>query len=221
MARYSQFRYLAAGDSAIVVEVGDDICPEINQVIRGLVLALEQAAIEGIREYVPTYRSLMVLYDPAQLFFHELVARLRTLEETLEASQLPEPRIVEAPVIYGGESGPDLDYVAEHNHLTVEEVIALHSGTDYLVYMLGFTPGFCYLGGMPEQIATPRLATPRTRIPAGSVGIAGQQTGIYPIDSPGGWQLIGRTSLCLFDPQRDPAVLINAGDYVRFRPVEA
>lgn len=217
---YPQFRYLSAGDSALVVEVGNEIDPAINQTIRGLLLTLQQRNIPGIREYVPTYRSLMILYDPAILWFDELVQQVKNVETHLETASLPEPNIVEVPVLYGGECGPDIEFVAEHTHLSVEEVVALHTGRDYLVYMLGFTPGFCYLGGMSEKLETPRLATPRTKIPAGSIGIAGKQTGVYPIDSPGGWQLIGRTPLCLFDPQRDPAVLITAGDYVRFVQID-
>ena len=217
---YPQFKYLPAGDSALVVELGNDITPEINQKIRGLVLTLEQKNITGIHEYVPSYRSLMILYDPALILFHELVEELRQLESQLESAVLPEARIVEVPVVYGGAFGPDIAFVAEHHGLSESEVITLHSGRDYLVYMLGFTPGFCYLGGMSEQLETPRLAEPRTKIPAGSVGIAGKQTGMYPIDSPGGWQLIGRTPLRLFEPQREPPVLINAGDYVRFVPID-
>ncbi|HHY76979.1 MAG TPA: 5-oxoprolinase subunit PxpB, partial [Clostridiales bacterium] len=129
-------------------------------------------------------------------------------------------KVVEIPTIYGGEYGPDIEFVAQHNNLTVDEVIEIHSSRNYLIYMLGFTPGFPYLGGMSEKIETPRLKTPRTKIPAGSVGIAGKQTGIYPIDSPGGWQLIGRTPVKLYDPLADPPVLLNAGDYVRFVPID-
>jgi inhibitor of KinA len=203
-----------------VVEIGDEIHPEINRKIRGLVLALEARQIRGVRGYIPTYRSLFVQYDPVEILFHELIEQIKQVESQLEAAAIPEPKIVEIPVVYGGEFGPDLEFVATHNNLSREEVIALHVGRDYLVYMLGFTPGFCYLGGMSEQLETPRLAEPRTCIPAGSVGIAGKQTGIYPIDSPGGWQLIGKTPLCLFDPDRDPVTLIKAGDYVRFIQID-
>jgi KipI family sensor histidine kinase inhibitor len=220
MTIYSQFRYLLAGDSALVIEIGDAIHPEINHKIRGLVLALEAKHLRGIREYISTYRSLLVQYDPAEILFNELIEQIKQLESQLEGAALPEAKIVEIPVTYGGKSGPDIEFVAKHNNLCQEEVIALHTGRDYLVYMLGFTPGFCYLGGMSERLETPRLVTPRTRIPAGSVGIAGKQTGIYPIDSPGGWQLIGRTPLRLFDPTRDPVVLIEAGDYVRFTQID-
>ncbi len=220
MPVYPQFRYLPAGDSALVVEIGDEIHPEINCKLRGLVLTLEGKNIQGVREYIPTYRSLLVQYDPAEILFSELVEKIKQIEAQLQVVVIPEPKIVEIPVVYGGEFGPDLEFVAKHKNLSQKEVIALHTGRDYLVYMLGFTPGFCYLGGMSERLETPRLATPRTRIPAGSVGIAGKQTGIYPIESPGGWQLIGRTPLRLFDPDRDPVVLVEAGDYVRFFEID-
>jgi inhibitor of KinA len=203
-----------------VVEIGDEIHPEINCKIRGLVLALEAKHLRGVREYIPTYRSLLVQYDPAEILFNELIEQIRQIESQLEGTTIPEAKIVEIPVTYGGEFGPDIEFVAKHNNLCQEEVITLHTGRDYLVYMLGFTPGFCYLGGMSERLETPRLTSPRTRIPAGSVGIAGKQTGIYPIDSPGGWQLIGRTPLRLFDPTRASVVLIEAGDYVRFTQID-
>lgn len=220
MAHNQTFRYLPAGDRAIVVEGGDDISPDINRLIRAFALALEEQDIAGIREYIPTYCSLMILYDPGQLLFSEIRETLQDVAAHIDTAEFPEPAVVEVPVAYGGEFGPDIAFVAQHNNLSEEEVISLHTGQDYLVYMLGFTPGFCYLGGMPEAIATPRLSTPRTCIPAGSVGIAGAQTGVYPIDSPGGWQLIGRTPLRLFDPNREPAVLMSAGDYVRFVPID-
>jgi KipI family sensor histidine kinase inhibitor len=172
-----------------------------------------------MRELIPAYRSVLVLYDPAVILFHELLEHLQMREAHLTTTDLPEPRVIEIPVQYGGESGPDLESVARHTHCSAAEVIALHSGREYLVYMLGFTPGFCYLGGMDERLETPRLAEPRTHIPAGSVGIAGKQTGVYPINSPGGWQIIGRTPLHLFDPHRDPPVLVQAGDMVRFVPM--
>lgn len=128
--------------------------------------------------------------------------------------------VVEIPTVYGGEFGPDLGFVASHNHLTEADVVSIHSGTDYLVYMMGFIPGFTYLGGMDPRIATPRLSSPRTHIPAGSVGIAGEQTGTYPSDSPGGWQIIGRTPLSMYDASREEAALLKAGDYVRYVPID-
>jgi KipI family sensor histidine kinase inhibitor len=212
-------RYLAAGDAALVVEFGDLIDPAINRRVRELCLAVDRARPDGVRDLVPTYRSLLVAYDPRVTTFDALRARLADLETDLATTPPPPPRVIEIPTAYGGEFGPDLQLVAEHAGLTVDEVVAIHSGTSYLVYMMGFSPGFTYLGGMSERIATPRLKTPRTAVPAGSVGIAQQQTGIYPVESPGGWQLIGRTPVSLFDPSRHPPVIVEAGDYIRFVPV--
>jgi len=216
---YDQPRLLPAGDSALVVEFGNEITPEINARIRSFTQVLEEQALPGIVELVPTYRSVLVHYDPLQLAPGELEAKIRELTGSLTDIELAAPVVTMVPVCYGGEFGPDLDHVCQHTGLSKEEVVRLHAGTDYLIYMLGFTPGFSYLGGMDERLATPRLKTPRTVIPAGSVGIAGKQTGIYPIDSPGGWQLIGRTPLKLYDPYREPPVLLKAGNYVRFVPI--
>ncbi len=214
-----QARYLVAGDAALVVEFGDAIDPAINRRVRELCLAVDRARPEGVRDLVPTYRSLLVAYDPRVTTFDALRVELASHETGLAATPAPPPRVVEIPTAYGGEFGPDLPFVAEHARLSADEVVAIHSGTDYLVYMMGFSPGFTYLGGMSDRIATPRLKTPRTAIPAGSVGIAQQQTGIYPVESPGGWQLIGRTPVSLFDPSRHPPVIVEAGDYIRFSPV--
>jgi KipI family sensor histidine kinase inhibitor len=214
-----QPRYLLAGESALVVEFGDAIDPGINRRVRAWFLAIEAARVPGVRDLVPTYRSLLVSYDPRMTTFDALKKRLADVEGGLATAQLPPPRVVEIPTAYGGAFGPDLGFVAGHNHLSEAEVVAIHTGSDYLVYMMGFSPGFTYLGGMSERIAAPRLKTPRTAIPAGSVGIAQQQTGIYPVESPGGWQLIGRTPVSLFDPSRVPPVVVEAGDYIRFVPV--
>jgi len=208
-------RYLPAGDAALV-EFGDAIDPAINRRVRDLLLAIERARPAGVRDLVPTYRSLLVLYDPLAVSYDGIRRQVADLADSATAVPAPPPNVVEIPTAYGGAFGPDLDFVASHNHLTPDEVIAIHAGTDYLVYMMGFSPGFTYLGGMSARIAAPRLKTPRTAIPAGSVGIAQQQTGIYPVESPGGWQLIGRTPVSLFDPRRTPPVLVEAGDYIRF-----
>jgi inhibitor of KinA len=216
---YEEPRFLAAGDSAVVVEFGDAIDPAINRRVRDLLLAIEAAGLDGVTDLVPTYRSLLVSYDPLRVGIEVLRRQLSDLAAGRSPAAAPPPRVVEIPTAYGGELGPDLPFVAEHNHLSIEEVVAIHAGTDYLVYMMGFSPGFTYLGGMSERIAAPRLRTPRTAIPAGSVGIAQQQTGIYPVESPGGWQLIGRTPVSLFDPARHPPVLVEAGDYIRFVPI--
>jgi inhibitor of KinA len=212
-------RYLAAGDAALVVEFGDRIDKAINRRVHVLARALAQDPISGLGEAVPTYRSLLVHYDPLQLEYDDVVRQVQERLQRTKDVPPPPSRVVEVPTVYGGEFGPDITFVAHHNGLSIEEVIRIHSGVDYAVYMLGFTPGFPYLGGMAAAIAAPRLETPRPRVPAGSVGIAGQQTGIYPIESPGGWRIIGRTPLSLFDPHRDPPALLAAGDRVRFVPI--
>ena len=218
---YGEPRLLLAGDSALVVEFGDEISREVNRKVHALADALRKSALPGLGESVPTYRSLLVHYDSLHLSCDEVKAFVsEVLQKCEEEEPSLEPGVVEVPVVYGGEFGPDIEFVAEHNGLSIGEVISLHSGAAYTVYMLGFAPGFAYLGGMPEAIATPRLKTPRTLAPAGSVGIAGVQTGIYPIATPGGWRLIGRTPLKLFDPERDPPTLLKAGDIVRFVPMD-
>jgi KipI family sensor histidine kinase inhibitor len=221
-------RILTAGDCALVVEFGDAIDPGLNREVRELWRAIEHAGTRCIVEMVPTYRSLLVYYDPLQLpagagagkaeGVEWLKDRLLEINEHKSEGEVEEPRVVELPTVYGGEFGPDLGFVASHNGLTEAEVIEIHSSTSYLVYMMGFSPGFPYLGGMSPRIAAPRLHTPRTAIPAGSVGIAGEQTGVYPVESPGGWRLIGRTNVRLFDVHRDPPFLVEAGDYIRFVP---
>ena len=216
---YQRARFLPAGDKALAVELGDSISPETNRRVRDLLVAIESQGIPGLIDLVPSYRSLLVYYDPLRLSLSQLEEQLVVLEQNLDQAALKAPKLVDIPTLYGGDYGPDLDHVAEHNGLEPEEVIQIHSGAEYLVYMMGFTPGFPYLGGMSERIATPRLQTPRTAIPAGSVGIAERQTGVYPIQSPGGWQLIGRTPVQLFDTQRDPPVVVLPGDYIRFASI--
>lgn len=213
---YDKAKFIPAGDCSIVMEFGNSISPEINQKIRNMVQSIDDSNILGITEVIPTYRSIQIIYNPLEVGYDDLIHTLREMESSLSEVQSSTARIVEIPTVYGGEYGPDIEFVAKYNNLTVEEVIDIHTCTDYLLYMLGFTPGFGYLGGMSEKIATPRLEVPRSTIPAGSVGIAGAQTGIYPIDSPGGWQLIGRTPVKLYDPTRETPVLLNAGDFIRF-----
>ena len=217
---YKETKYLQAGDQALNMEFGNEISQEINRKIRAITLAIEREKIEGIVEVVPTYRSLMIHYDPLEIEYKKLVGTLKKLESNLANIDLPAPEVIEIPTLYGGEYGPDIENVAKHNQLSVKEVIKIHTSKEYLIYMLGFTPGFSYLGGMDQRIATPRLQSPRTKIPGGSVGIAGEQTGIYPIDSPGGWQLIGRTPLNLFDPKDKDPILLKAGNYVAFKPID-
>jgi inhibitor of KinA len=205
-----------AGDRVLVAELGDGISPRVNARVRAFCRALEARRVSGVVELVPTYRCVAVHYRPEEIARRALETEILAAAREAGESALPPARLVEIPVIY---DGPDLDFVAAHARLSAEEVVRVHSAPEYLVHMLGFTPGFPYLGGMDERIAAPRLDKPRLRIPAGSVGIAGAQTGVYPIESPGGWRLIGRTSLKLFDPTREPPFLLDAGDRVRFVPV--
>ena len=213
---YEAPRFFEAGDCALVVELGESIDPEINDRVRALMQAIEGLEARDIADIVPSYRSLMIAYDPIRTSRDDLVEMVTRAAVGLGRAGLVERRVVTLPTLYGGDYGPDLEYAAEHAGVEADRVVALHSGVDYRVYMIGFAPGFPYLGGLPQQLATPRLATPRVRIPAGSVGIAESQTGVYPSASPGGWRLIGRTPVRLFDPERDPPSLIVAGDYIRF-----
>jgi len=212
-------RLLLAGDSAIVAEYGDAIDTTINARVRSLQRALEAVAHAGIVETVPTYRSLMVHYDPMALSHESAAALIAATAERLPDEAREAARTIEIPVLYGGGAGPDLEDVAALAGLDAQAVVDLHAGGEYVVFMLGFMPGFPYLGGLPARIATPRLASPRTLVPAGSVGIAGSQTGIYPTASPGGWRLIGRTPVRLFDPRLPHPALLEAGDRLRFLPV--
>ena len=213
---YEEPRFLSGGDRAIFIELGDSIDPDVNQRVRNLKLAIEKAGIPGVVESVPAYRSLLVYFEPLQLSAPEFRETIGNLLKSLTSGESPERRLIEIPVTYGGEFGPDLELVASHNNLSDAEVVRIHSSARYLIYMIGFMPGFPYLGGMSPDIATPRKITPRLKIPAGSVGIAGNQTGIYPAESPGGWQIIGRTPLELFHPTREPPSILQAGDYLTF-----
>jgi len=211
-------RFLQQGDHGLVVEFGQQIHPELVEQVRTLMIALRENPLPGILETIPTYRSLLVRYDPLRITVQALQHHIEDLLQQ-EKQQIAPAFVTEIPVCYGGTWGPDLEQVAVHAQKSVQEVIAFHTSADYLIYMLGFTPGFPYLGGLPREIACPRLATPRTAVPAGSVGIAETQTGIYPMVSPGGWQIIGRTPLRLFDPGKKDPVLLQAGDYLRFKSV--
>ena len=210
-------RFLFSGDSALVIEFGNEISVDINKKIRKMMDDIKKENIDGIVELVPTYCSLLINYDVLKIDYNTLVEKLKTfLNNNLETAEGEEVTLIEIPTLYNDEVGPDLSYVAEHNKISKEEVIKIHTGTDYLVYMLGFMPGFTYLGGMSEKIVTPRLESPRLQIYPGSVGIAGKQTGMYPSMSPGGWRIIGRTPLKLYNPDSDTPVYISSGDYVRY-----
>jgi KipI family sensor histidine kinase inhibitor len=216
---YEKPIFRVAGDRGVLVEYGDGIDPELNRKVRAMAIATDQASPKGLLEVIPTYRSIILIYDPSSTSPHQLESVLLSLEAHLSAIDIPLPKTVKIPVCYGGEFGPDIEFVARSNNLTEADVIRMHSNPDYQIYMVGFTPGFPYLGGLPEALHTPRLETPRTLVPAGSVGIANAQTGVYSIDSPGGWQLIGRTPLKLFDPTRTNPFLFTAGDLLKFEPI--
>lgn len=211
-----EIRYLPSGDSALVMEFGNKIDKKINAELSQVVDFLKDKKVSGIRDILPTYRSILINYDPRLLSFEELVEILKKIEIKEKSLDEGKVRLIEIPTLYGGEYGPDIKNVADHANMSEEKVIKIHTGTDYLVYMMGFMPGFTYLGGLDERIATPRLKSPRVKIDAGSVGIAANQTGMYPTDSPGGWQLIGRTPVKLYDEKRKEPVFIHAGDYIRY-----
>ncbi len=200
-----------AGDRSLLVSFGTEISLETHGSVLRLMRRL--AGLRGIVNLHPAYASVLVDFDPLRVNAAAMERALREAAAEADRTSLPAPRTVDVPVRY---DGPDLEDVARHAGMTVEEVIRLHSGADYVVYFLGFSPGFPYLGGMPEAIAAPRLATPRRRVAAGSVAIGGGQTGIYTVASPGGWRLIGRTPLELFRADREPPALLAMGDRVRF-----
>ncbi len=213
-------KILTAGDSALLVEFGKEINEDINRKITAVVKMIKEQRIEGIVELIPSFCALVIQYDPRVISYDEMKNRVKGILELDITLGENGKRIFEIPVCYGGEFGPDIETIAQNAGLSVEEVIQIHSSRDYLIYMLGFLPGFCYLGGLDERIHTPRLTNPRLKINAGSVGIGGSQTGIYPLDSPGGWQLMGMTPVKTYDPEREVPILLEAGDYIRFIPVD-
>ena len=218
---FEKAHFRTAGDRGLLVEYGDVIDPEVNNKVRSMAIVMEDNTPEGVTEIIPTYRSLLIIYNPSITHPAKIQKILSTLEARLDEIKIPPPRTVEIPVCYGGEFGPDIDTVADTNNLAVAQVIELHCEAEYLIYMVGFTPGFPFLGGLSEKLYTPRLETPRTLVPEGSVGIANNQTGIYPVASPGGWQLIGRTPVKLFAPWRQNPFLYQAGDRIKFNPISA
>ena len=216
-----RFRFSPLGERALLAQLPSRISRSTHGAIRGLQLAIERERIEGVRECVPCYSELKIDFDPAILSSAALRERIGALSVNLDALKRPPPRVVEIPVCYEAPYAPDLRDVAAHTGLPEDEVVRRHSAQTYLVYMLGFAPGFGYLGGLDPSLATPRHATPRLSVPAGSVGIAGDQTGVYPLESPGGWRIIGRTPLALFTPEAENPFLLEPGDEVRFVPISA
>lgn len=212
-----EFRIM--GDRSLLVELGDDISPAVNQRVQELFTAMDIYPLDGVTELVPSYRSLLVIYDPLSISLPDLKGAILKTYQDLDQAQLPESRTINIPIVYGGEQGPDIESVAQYHNITPQGVIDYHTRPIYRVYMIGFTPGYPYLGEVPEAIATPRRKTPRILVPRGSVGIAQRQTGIYPVDSPGGWQIIGWTPVNLFDPLAKPPSLLMMGDRVRFHAI--
>ena len=213
-------RFQRASDQSLLIYFGEQITLNAHENIRKLLLLLEREPIAGIRNLHPAYCSVLVKFDPLKWRHEQLEEILKQYFKRLEDVTLPEPRQVEIPVCYGGEHGPDLIDVSAIHSMTPAQVIELHSSTTYVVYFLGFVPGFAYLGELPEALVTPRLPTPRRNVPPGSVGIAGRQTGVYPVATPGGWRLLGRTPLSMLRPEQDGFSLLSIGDRVRFTPID-
>jgi inhibitor of KinA len=219
MGLYPKTIFYLMGDRGLLLEFGDEISREINEKVRRMVLAIQAEAIEGIIETIPTYRSLLIIYNPVILPLEDLKKRLKRIEGGLQQTPLPEPKLTRIPVVYGGNYGPDLEEVAKYLHVSPEEVAQLHCSKPYLIYMIGFMPGYPYMGELPQALVTPRLKTPRLLVPKGSVAIAQRQTGIYSMESPGGWQILGRTPVELFHPEKDPPALLQMGDFVQFHQI--
>ena len=205
---------------ALCVELGDEISLEINTRVRALEFLIQQKGPAGVVETVPSFRSLLVYYDPTQVGYDALCAALGALAEQAETAVLPPARLVELPCCYEPEFGLDLVAAAERLQMTTDELVRIHSGAEYLVYFVGFTPGLPYMAGVPERIQLPRLTTPRVRVPPGSAGLGGAQFCIYSVESPGGYWLLGRTPARLYDPDAAEPTLLRAGDRVRMRPID-
>ena len=212
-------RLLASGDTALVVEFGDAIDRDTNARVLALADRIDAAGIAGVVEMVPTFRSLMVHYDPVALLFGELKAHVEALLLPGLAVATHMARLWTLPTCYGGELGPDLEDVSQATGLSLESIIELHSANTYHVYCIGFLPGWPYMGDLDERLEMPRRTNPRVKVPMGAVCIAQRMTGVYPLESPGGWHLIGRTPARMFDMRRTPSVLLSPGDQVRYKRV--
>jgi KipI family sensor histidine kinase inhibitor len=212
-------QFQPSSDDSLLVSFGHEISLDAHQHVVKLLRLLESKPVAGIRNLHPAYCSVLIKFDAQKLQHHELGALLQPYLARLEDVPLPESRQVEIPVCYGGEYGPDLAEVSALHGLTPQQAIDLHASASYVVYFLGFAPGFAYLGGLPEALVTPRLPKPRRSVPPGSVGIAGSQSGVYPFATPGGWRLLGRTPIAMFRPDRSAMSLLSIGDRVRFTPI--
>ena len=212
-------RLHTAGENALILYVGEETSPQVSAAVQAAAKAIEQALGEHLIDLVPSYASLLIIYDPLRTDHLAVSKAVHRAADQLERAQLDEGRAVVLPVYYSPESGEDLEALAERAGLTTDEVIALHCGCDYRVYAIGFAPGFAYLGEVDERIAAPRLATPRQKVPRGAVAIADRQTAVYPAVSPGGWNLIGRCPIRMFNPEHNPTMPVSVGDKVQFEPI--
>lgn len=212
-------KFLAAGDRALVAEFGNAIDDGINNQVHALAKKIEEERIPGVSELVPTFRSLMIYYNPKEIKFAQLKEKIQSFGGIEAEAGRTKKRILKIPCCYGARFGLDLADMERHTGLTREEIIAIHSSVDYKIYMLGFLPGFVYLGGLDKRLEMPRMTTPRVKILPGSVGIGGNQTGVYPLASPGGWRLMGGTPVDFYDPNRKEPILCRAGEYIRFVPI--
>lgn len=209
-------KFLPSGDGGITVNFGNEISEKINAEVTAFTAAAQNAKIKGVTEYIPAFCSVTVLYDPCQTGSKKLIKALKQAQKHRSGIGNFTPMLYKIPVCYEGEFAPDMQSVENMTGLSKEEIIKIHTGRDYPIYMLGFLPGFAYLGNMDKRIAVARLETPRVKIPRGSVGIGGDQTGIYPSDSPGGWRLIGKTPVKVYDDRKEEPILYRAGDRIRF-----
>ncbi|MHB8091804.1 MAG: 5-oxoprolinase subunit PxpB [Syntrophales bacterium] len=216
---FDEPRFRLSGDRALLVDYGEGIDLSVSEKVLAISSLLRRNLPQGVQAVVPAYRSFAILYDPLLTEPDILKREICSIENSPNNALRPETQVVSIPVCYGDELGPDINIVSSFTGLKPEEIIHIHSSREYPVYMIGFTPGFCYLGGMDERLRTPRRETPRVSIPAGSVGIAEMQTGMYPVESPGGWQIIGKTPLRLFAPERENPFLYKAGDRIHFEPI--
>jgi inhibitor of KinA len=213
------FRFQAASDQSLLVYFGEKISIETHRQIVRFLKLLEAKPLSALPNIHPAYCSVLVKFDALKFTHKEIESLLRPYLARLDEVELPKPRLRKIPVCYGGDFGPDLEELASLHQIPMEEVVRLHSSAEYTVYFLGFVPGFAYLGGLPDQLATARLSTPRKKVPTGSVAIGGSQTGVYPLSTPGGWRLIGQTPLRLFCPEAQEQSFLAIGDQVRFEPI--
>jgi len=213
-------RLLPAGENALILYLGEETSPAVSALVQAAGKSIARILGEDLIDLIPSYASILIIYDPFRSDYHKVSLQVREALVEVESSETNEGRTVVLPVYYSVESGEDLEDLARRADLSTEEVIALHSGCDYRVYAIGFAPGFAYLGEVDERIAAPRLATPRQKVPRGAVAIADRQTAVYPAPSPGGWNLIGRCPLRMFNPDETPTMPVSVGDKVRFEPID-